>query len=61
MTNERKLQIHLSQMRDFIEMQAIREAVAAGKEAREACESVIGGSFNLTPLVARGVAENDGY
>lgn len=59
MTRDRKLQFHLAQMKDVIEMQAIREASADGKEAREAIESVIGGNFNLSPTVAQGVVEND--
>jgi hypothetical protein len=57
-TRERKLQFHLAQMKDVIEMQAIYEAVASGTEAREACGAVIGGKFNLTPLVRQGVGEN---
>lgn len=58
MTNERKLQIHLSQMRDVIEMQAIYEAVAAGKKTEEACGLVLDAQFNLTPLVRQGVDEH---
>jgi hypothetical protein len=58
MNKDRKLQAYLLQLKDVVEMQAIYEAVASGTEAREACEAVIGGQFNLTPLVRQGVGEN---
>lgn len=61
MKNDVRRKFHELQLKDVVEMQSIREASAEGKEAREAIESVIGGNFNLSPTVARGVAENDGY
>jgi hypothetical protein len=59
MADELRQRFHDIQMKDVIEMQHIREASAAGKEAQEACEAVLGGSFNLSPLVRQGVGENE--
>ncbi|WP_308636140.1 hypothetical protein [Paenibacillus silvisoli] len=56
MNKELRLRLHLLQLKDAVEMQAIREALAVGKNANEACSEVIGGTFNLSPLVKEGVA-----
>jgi hypothetical protein len=50
-TRERKLQFHLAMLKDSIEMQQIREAVAEGKTVAEACSTIIGGTFNLSAEV----------
>lgn len=58
MTNERKRRFHAVQLKDVIEMQAIYEAAAQGMEAGEACSEVLGERFNLSAIVAEGVAEH---
>jgi hypothetical protein len=57
MKQDRKLQAYLAQLKDVVEMKAIYEAVASGVEADEACRTVVGGQFNLSPLVRQGVGE----
>lgn len=57
MTHERKLQVHLAMLKDSIEMQLIREAVAEGKTAAEACSAIIGGTFNLSAEVEANVLD----
>jgi hypothetical protein len=59
MTAEQKRRFHELQVQDFVEMQLIYEAVAAGIAADAACSSIVGGKFSLTPLVRQGVGENE--
>jgi hypothetical protein len=48
--------IRQAQLKDVAEMQTIREAAAAGMDARQACSRVLGnGPFNLSNDVAEGI------
>jgi hypothetical protein len=58
---ERALQLHLAQMKDVIEQQAVYEAVCAGMKPLDACAAVITGSFKLSPIVAEGLVKHETY